>query len=74
MDDYRFSVAIGRNGDGWVAVCPEFANCEARGRSYKEALANILEAIQVRMEDCLGDDEDIPQAETVNFTMLRLSV
>jgi predicted RNase H-like HicB family nuclease len=57
-----------------VAVCPEFADCEAHGGSYEEALANIREAIQIRVEDCLGDSEDIPQAETVNFTMLRLSL
>jgi predicted RNase H-like HicB family nuclease len=74
MDDYRFSVVIGRNGNGWVMVCPEFQGCEAHGKSYEAALANIREAIRVRVEDSLGDNEDIPQAETVNFTMLRLSL
>jgi predicted RNase H-like HicB family nuclease len=74
MEDYRFSVVIGKNGKGWVAACPEFQGCEARGRSYEAALANIRRAIQVRIEDCLGDDEDIPQAETVNFTTLQLSL
>jgi predicted RNase H-like HicB family nuclease len=56
-----------------VAVCPEFGDCEAHGESYEEAVAKIRQAIQVRIEDCLGDNEDIPQAETVNFTMLRIS-
>jgi len=74
MDDYRFSVVVHRNGWGWVAVCPEFGDCEARGETYEDALANIREAIQVRIEDCLGDDEELPQAETVNFTTLRLSL
>jgi len=74
MDDYRFSVVIGKNGNGWLAVCPEFGDCEAHGESYEDALANIRETIQVRIEDSLGDNEDIPQAETVNFTMLRLSL
>jgi len=74
MDDYRFSVVIGRNGNGWVAVCPEFQGCEAHGKSYEKALANIRQAIQVRIEDCLGDNEDIPQPETVNFTMLQVSL
>jgi predicted RNase H-like HicB family nuclease len=74
MDDYRFSVVIGKNGNGWVAVCPEFGDCEAHGETYEVALANIREAIQVRIEDSLGDNEDIPQAETVNFTTLRLSL
>ncbi len=74
MDDYRFSVVIGKNGNGWVANCPEFGSCEAYGETYEEALANIQEEIQVRIEDSLGDDEDVPQAETVNFTLLRLSL
>jgi predicted RNase H-like HicB family nuclease len=74
MDDYRFSVVVGRNGTGWVAVCPEFQGCEANGKSYEAALANVRKAIRVRIEDCLGDDEDIPQAEIVNFTTLRLSL
>jgi predicted RNase H-like HicB family nuclease len=74
MDDYRFSVVIGKNGNGWVAVCSEFGDCEAHGETYEVALANIREAIQVRIEDSLGDNENIPQAETVNFTTLRLSL
>jgi predicted RNase H-like HicB family nuclease len=72
MDDFRFSVVIGRNGNGWVAVCQEFEDCEAHGEGYEEALTNIREAIQTRIEDRLADNEDIPQADAVNFAMLRL--
>ncbi len=46
MDDYRFSIVVHRNGNGWVAVCPEFEDCEARGETYEDALANIREAIR----------------------------
>ncbi len=74
MGDYRFSVMIGRNGDGWVAVCPEFQGCVAHGKSYEKTLAKIRGEIQLRIEDCLGDNEDIPQVETVNFTMLQMSL
>ena len=74
MDDYRFAVVVGKNAFGWVAVCPEFGDCEAPGETYADAVENIREAIQVRIEDCLGDDEELPQAETVNFTTLRLSL
>ena len=73
MDDYRFAVVIRRNGCGWVAICPEFVDCEVRGETYEDALENIRAVIEVRLEDCLADDEDIPQAETVNFATLRLS-
>lgn len=73
MDDYRFSVVVRRNGCGWVAACPEFEACEVHGESYDDALANMREMIAARIEDCLADDEEVPQAETINFTTLRLS-
>ncbi len=57
-----------------MAIFPEFGDCEAHGDNYEEALANIREAILVRIEDSLGDDEDIPQAKTINFTTLLLSL
>src|SRR4030042_4901530 len=66
MGDYRFSVMIGRNGEGWVAVCPEFQGCVAYGKSYEKTPAKIRGEIQLRIEDSLGDNEDIPQVETVN--------
>ena len=72
MDDYRFAVVVGKNAFGWVAVCPEFGDCEAPGETYADALENIRDVIQIRIEDCLADDEEIPQAEIVNLTTLRL--
>jgi predicted RNase H-like HicB family nuclease len=55
-----------------MGICPELSDCELHAETYDDALAKIREAIQVRIEDALADDEDIPQAETVNFTTLRL--
>jgi predicted RNase H-like HicB family nuclease len=69
MDEYRFSVLVRKDEEGWLAVCPEFQACWARGRSYREALDNIRAAILVRVEDSLGDNEDIPQAKTINVTL-----
>lgn len=74
MGDYRFSVMIGRNGEGWVAVCPEFRGCVAHGKSYEKTLAKIRGEIQLRLEDSFGDNEDITPAENVNFTMLELNL
>jgi predicted RNase H-like HicB family nuclease len=74
MGDYRFSVLIGRNGEGWVAFCPEFQGCVVHGKSYEKTLAKIRGEIRLRVEDSLGDCEEIPQVETVNFTMLQLSL
>lgn len=72
MRGYRFSVLIGREGEGWAASCPDFAECRAWGSSYEEALANIREAIRVFVEDGLGDDEPPPENEGLSFTTLIL--
>jgi len=54
-------------------VWPELEDREAQGETDEVAAENIRQAIRVRIEDSLGDNEDISQAETVNFTTLRLS-
>ena len=61
MDDYRFSVYVIRDGEGWAAVCPEFPDCRARGATCDAALTNLRELIQIFVEDGLGDDEPPPQ-------------
>lgn len=61
MINYRFSVYIIRDGEGWAAVCPEFPDCRARGATYEAALTNLRDLIQIFVEDGLGDDELPPQ-------------
>ena len=61
MDNYRFSVYVIRDGEGWAAVCSEFPDCRARGASYDAAMDNLRELIQIFVEDGLGDDEPPPQ-------------
>ncbi len=75
MNGYRFSVLIHRNpGDGWTAFCPEFPGCEARGETREDALAAIREAIRIRVEDGLGDDEPVPEPQETDFTALSLNL
>ena len=64
MDNYRFSVYVIRDGEGWAAVCLEFPDCRARGATYDGALTNLRELVQILVEDGLGDDEPPPQPRT----------
>jgi len=48
-------------------------NAHQTSAAEKEFLAKIRKAIQVRIKDYLRDNEDNPQAKTLNLTMLRLS-
>ena len=75
MNGYRFSVLIRRNtGDGWTAACPEYPGCEARGETREDALAAIGEAIRIRVEDGLGDDEPVPTSRDTDLTALRFTL
>ena len=75
MNGYRFSVLIRRNpGDGWTASCTEYPGCEAKGESREDVLAAIGEAIRIRIEDGLGDDEPVPEPLEIAFTALSLNV
>lgn len=61
MNTYRFPAYLIRDGEGWVAVCPGYPDCRARGATYDAALANLRDLVQIFVEDGLGDDETPPQ-------------
>jgi len=47
----RFSVTIDRDEDGvWVVECPAIPGCVSQGKTKKEAMANIEEAIKLCLE------------------------
>lgn len=46
-----FTVTVDRDEDGiWIVECPSIPGCVSQGRTKKEALANIREAIQLCLE------------------------
>ena len=74
MKNYRFSVVIEKDQDGYFALCPELQGCYTQGDSYEEALSNIEEAIRLHVEDRLAAGEDIPQPDSVSVTSLEVAV
>ncbi len=45
----RFTAMIYREGDGYVALCPEL-DVASQGDSVEEALANLREAVELFIE------------------------
>ena len=46
-----FSVTMDRDEDGmWIVECPSIPGCVSQGRTKKEALKNIREAIKLCLE------------------------
>ena len=74
MRNYRFSVVIEKDADGYFAFCAELQGCYTQGATYEEALENIRDAIRLHIDDRLGAGEDIPQSESVSLTSLEVAV
>ena len=41
MANFRFTVVIENDSDGYYAYCPELQGCYAQGGTYEETLKNI---------------------------------
>ena len=51
VPDIRFQVRLREGEDGyWVVECPNLPGCVSQGRTRREAIANIREAIQGWLE------------------------
>lgn len=74
MKNYRLSVVIEKDVDGYFAFCPELQGCYTQGDSYEEALENIKDAIRLHLEDRIEDAEEIPIVESISLTSLEVAV
>jgi predicted RNase H-like HicB family nuclease len=55
MQTTAFTALIEREGDGYVALCPEF-DVASQGNTIEEAKVNLLEAVELFLE-CAAPDE-----------------
>ena len=59
MANYRFSVVIEKDKDGYFAFSPELQGCYTQGSTYEETLRNIKDAITLHVEDRLESGEEM---------------
>jgi predicted RNase H-like HicB family nuclease len=74
MKEYRFSVVIEKDNDGYYAFCPDLQGCYTQAESYEEAIANINDAIRLHVEDRLAAGEAIPENRQISLTTLAIAV
>jgi len=74
MKNYRFTVVIERDKDGYFAFCPELQGCYAQGDTYEEAVENIRDAIRLHIIDRLENGEEIPQSDSISLTSLDVAI
>ena len=74
MKNYRFSVVIEKDENGYFALCPDLQGCYTQGETYEEVLENIKDAIHLHVEDRLELGEEISQPESVSLTSLEVAM
>ncbi len=74
MSEYKFSVVVEKDSNGYFAFCPDLQGCYTQGDTYEEVLKNIRDAIRLHVEDKLKNGEDIPQSESVSLTLMEVAV
>ncbi len=74
MNAYKFSVIVEKDKDGYFAFCPELQGCYTQGDTYEDVLENIRDAIHLHIEDRIESGEEIPQADSVNLTLMEIAV
>ncbi|MBI2543407.1 MAG: type II toxin-antitoxin system HicB family antitoxin [Candidatus Aenigmarchaeota archaeon] len=73
MANYKFSIVIEKDEDGYYAYCPELQGCYTQGETYEEVLKNIKDAVKLHIEDRLANNEEVPQAEMTSLTSVEVA-
>ena len=68
-------VRIERDEDGWyVATCPSLPGCISQGKSERDALKNIKEAVQLHLRSLAADGLPLFEKGPVKETRIEVSV
>jgi predicted RNase H-like HicB family nuclease len=74
MRNFRLSVVVEKDKDGYFAFCPELQGCYTQGRTHEEVMENIIDAIKLHLKDRLASEEVIKQAEFTSLTQAEVIV
>jgi predicted RNase H-like HicB family nuclease len=69
----RYRILIEQDEDGiYVAECPSLPGCVSQGKSRKEALSNIQDAIKGYLESLEKHNEPIPPS--INEEIIEVTI
>ncbi len=74
MKQYKLSVVVEKDADGYIAFCPELEGCYTQGETYEVLMENIRDAIQLHIQDKLAMGEEIETYDMVSLTSLEVTV
>jgi len=74
MKNFKLSVVIEKDKDGYYAFCPELQGCYTQGDDYEEVLKNIYDAMKLHIKDRIINGEKIFQSEMISLTQIEVAV
>ncbi len=74
MRNFKLSVIIEKDEDGYYAFCPELQGCYTQGEDYEEVLKNIVDAMKLHIKDRILNGEKIFQPEMTSLTQIEVAV
>ncbi len=74
MSNYRFTVVIEKDKDGYFAYSPELQGCYTQGDTFEEVIENIKDAIKLHVEDRLANNEPVTISEVVSLSSVEVAV
>jgi predicted RNase H-like HicB family nuclease len=68
----KYTVILERESDGgFVASVPLLPGCVSQGDTRQEAMANIKEAVDLYVEDCLAAGDPVPVEDSREYVELQ---
>lgn len=74
MKNYRFSIVIEKDENGYFVFCPELQGCYTEGNTYEEALENIKDAVKLHLIDRAANQEELPEVKSVSLSTVEVAV
>ena len=71
--NYRFTVVIEKDENGYFAYCPELQGCYTQGDTLERVIENIKDAIKLNVEDRISSGEPIHSSEAVSISTLEVT-
>lgn len=72
--NYKISVVIEKDKDGYYAYCPQLQGCYTQGDTYEEVIENIQDAMKLHLLDRLKENEEVESSEIINLTSIEVAV
>ena len=72
--NYKVTVVIEQDEDGYYAFAPELDGCQTQGDSLDDVLANIREAIELYLETLNREEIQQRLSKTILTTSLEVAI